>query len=285
MTVFFNGRFLDKEQVSISPDDRGFVFADGIYEVMRWYGGYFLAFEAHKKRLFRSMKEVRIEWLSGFELDDIAKELIRRNQLQKEDALFYLQVTRGSARRNHLFPSPQVTPTVYATATPYSSDPATGEVGIAVITQPDERWLRCDIKSIALLPNVLAKQKASEYGAQEAIFIRGGVVTEGAHSNVFCVKEGVVYTHPESGAILSGITRNLAVDICRELSIPLIEQAIPEASLNALDEVFISNTSGEIVPVVRVNGKPLSDGKPGTITRRLQLAFRKYTENAETGCL
>jgi D-alanine transaminase len=276
MKVFFNGDYLEKDQVSVSPDDRGFVFADGVYEVMRWYGDHFLGFAAHQKRLLRSLAEVRIEWPAAYKLEVITSELIRLNQLQKQDALFYLQVTRGAAKRNHVFPLPSIIPTVYATTTAFIPNSAAVEAGIAVISLPDERWLRCDIKSIALLPNILAKQKASEAGAQEAFFIRNGIFTEGSHSNVFFVMNGVVYTHPESGAILSGITRNIAISLCRELSIPVVEEGFIASSLDMADEIFISNTSGEIIPVVSMDGQPVSGGKPGIVTKRLQETFQRY---------
>jgi D-alanine transaminase len=276
MKVFFNGDYLEKDQVSVSPDDRGFVFADGVYEVMRWYGDHFLGFALHQKRLLRSLAEVRIDWPEGYKLEVIASELVRLNELQKQDALFYLQVTRGAAKRNHVFPVPAVIPTVYATTMAFTPNSPAVESGIGVISQPDERWLRCDIKSIALLPNILAKQKASEAGAQEAILIRNGIFTEGSHSNVFFVMKGIVYTHPESGAILSGITRKIAISLCRELSIPVVEKGFMASSLDQADEVFISNTSGEIISVVTMDGKPVSGGKPGILTRRLQEAFVNY---------
>ncbi len=205
--AYFNGKFLPKERVKISPDDRGFLFADGIYEVVRWYEGFFFDMESHMARMKRSLKEIRISWPEADSFPSIAMELIKRNKLQDKPSLVYLQVTRGAAKRTHAFPSPPVDPTVYAFAWGFNPAKETISAGIKTILRNDPRWNRCDIKSISLLPNILSFQEAVETGSMECIFVRDGMMTECAHSNVFFVIDGNIFTHPESENILSGVTK------------------------------------------------------------------------------
>lgn len=273
--AFYNGNFLPKDEVRISPDDRGFLFADGIYEVIRWYEGFLYDMDGHMWRLKRSMKEVRLEWAESDLFPSIARELIERNDLNKTPSLIYLQVTRGAAKRTHAFPSPPVPPTIYALAWGFLPDPELISKGIKVIIREEPRWNRCDIKSISLLPNILNFQEAVENGCFEVIFVRNGIMTECAHSNVFFVKGDVIYTHPESTNILSGITRKNVLRLAHQTGIPVIETPMPESRLNEISEAFITNTSFEIAPVIQIGDIVVGTGKPGPVTNLLREKFYK----------
>ena len=277
MIAFFNGRYVEKDEIRISPDDRGFLFADGVYEVIRAYGGRLFRPGDHEARLVRSMREIRIDPPEGISFPDVARELLARNGLAGEDALVYIQVTRGAAPRRHAFPPAGAAPTVYAAASPFEAPRETQRRGARVILVPDTRWERCDIKSVALLPNVLARQKAAEEGADEALFVREGFVTEGTHTTFCAVLEGRLRTHPEDHRILPGVTRRIVLDLCRKEGVPVEERPIPAADLGRAEEIMILSTTAEITPVVLVDGRPVGDGRPGPVTRRLQEAFRKLT--------
>jgi D-alanine transaminase len=276
-TAYYNGKFLSKERVKISPDDRGFLFADGIYEVARWYEGFFFDMESHMARMKRSMKEIRISWPEADSFPAIAKELIKRNKLQDKPSLVYFQVTRGVAKRVHAFPSPPVEPTVYAYA--WSFNPAKEKIskGINTILRADPRWNRCDIKSISLLPNILCFQEAVETGSMECIFVKDGMMTECSHSNVFFVIDGIMYTHPECESILSGVTRKNFIRIANEAGISVFEIPVSANRLNEISEVFVTNTSFEIAPVITIDGKPVGTGVPGPVTKLLRERFDKET--------
>lgn len=271
---YLNGQYLSHDEIKISPDERGFLFADGIYEVVRWYGGFFFDMESHINRLKRSLKEINISWGDADNLVSVATELIHRNELGDCCANVYIQITRGAAKRSHCFPVPPVPPTVYATANRHKTDTRNWEKGIGVSLTPDIRWSRCDIKSIALLPNILAYQKSLDEGNQEAIFVRDGMLTEATHSNVFFVRDETVFTHPESGYILSGITRKNIIRLAEKNNIPLKEESITEDMLPYIQEAFIANTSGEITPVIKIGDLLIGDGVPGRVTVRLQNLFR-----------
>jgi len=274
---YFNGKFLKKERVKVSPDDRGFLFADGVYEVVRWYEGSFFDMESHMTRLKRSMKEIRISWPEADSFPSVASKLISKNGLQERPSLVYLQVTRGAAKRTHAFPSPPVAPTVYANA--WGFNPAKDMIssGIETTLSQDPRWNRCDIKSVSLLPNVLSFQEATEIGSMECIFVRDGMMTECAHSNVFFVIDGKVFTHPESENILSGVTRKNIIRIAREAGISVFEMPVSASRLNEVSEAFITNTSFEIAPVISIGKNPVGDGKPGPVTKLLREKFDSVT--------
>jgi len=276
-TVFFNGRFMAKGDVKISPDDRGFLFADGVYEVIRAYGGRLFKASSHIERLRRSLGEIRIETAAADGLERIATELIARNGLDRGDAVVYIQITRGAAPRGHAFPDRPTPPTVYVTAYAYERSPEKVEHGIKVVLVPDARWARCDIKSVALLPNVLAYQQAEERGADEAVLVRDGVVTEGSHTSVCAVFGGLLRTHPSSNRILSSVTRGVVLDLCSACGIPVVEEAIPEKDLFHADEVMILGTTPEVMAVVAVDDRTIGDGTPGPVTRKLQERFRELT--------
>lgn len=271
--VYFNGNYIPKEDVKISPDDRGFLFAEGIYEVVRWYEGFFYDMEGHLSRMKRSLREIFIEWPEEESFPSVARELVRLNDLERSQALVYLQVTRGVARRMHSFPSPPVTPTVYAFARDFIPENEGKESGVAITLNEDIRWSRCDIKSVALLPNTLCYQKALERGYFECAFVRDGVFTECSHSNIFFVINGILCTHPESPHVLSGITRKNIIRVARKAGIPVKEEAVPENILGNVQEIFISNTSGEITSVIKVDDLDIGNGTPGPITRIIRERF------------
>ncbi|HOO98593.1 MAG TPA: aminotransferase class IV [Bacteroidales bacterium] len=272
-TAWFNGSFIPKEEVRISPDDRGFLFADGIYEVVRWYRGGFFDMDSHLARMKRSMSEILIKWEEAGMFPRIAETLITRNGLEGKDALVYIQVTRGAAKRTHAFPKNHVDPTLYACA--WGFDPARDQIssGIHTILKKDPRWNRCDIKSVSLLPNILSFQEAVEAGAMESIFVRDGLITECAHSNVFFVMEGKIFTHPESTNILSGITRKNVIRLAKESGLVVIEEALPEDYLEKISEAFVTNTSFEVAPVISINKNPVGNGKPGPLSLLLREKF------------
>jgi D-alanine transaminase len=273
--AYYNGNYLPKDEVKISPDDRGFLFAEGIYEVIRWYEGFFYDMEGHLARLERSLREIMIQWPEENSFPMIARELIRLNNLEKSSALIYLQVTRGSAERTHSFPSPPVTPTVYAFAKDFIPENAGKESGIGVMLKEDIRWSRCDIKSVALLPNTLSFQEALDRGFFECAFVRNGIITECSHSNMFFVVNGILFTHPESVHILSGITRKNIILVARKAGIQVIEEAVSEKMLGKVQEIFITNTSGEITPVINVGDMVIGGGIPGPVTRIIRERFNE----------
>ena len=275
MIVYFNGRFVPKEDARLSLDDRGFLFGDGAYEVIRSYGGRLFKAQKHFRRLKRSLQGLQIAAPDVESLADAAARLLQHNNLTGEDSVLYVQVTRGVAPRKHAFPEKDTPPTVYVSVSPLQVPRHKHEHGVKVILVPDIRWARCDIKSVALLPNVLASQQAKERGAEEAVFVRDGVVTEGSHTNVCGVFKGTLVTHPRTNHILAGITREAVLGLCYELGIPVRETAIQEQQLTQANELLIVGTTTEITPVVQVDDWSVSDGKPGPITTRLQRAFRE----------
>jgi D-alanine transaminase len=272
-TAYFNGNFLPKDEIRIDPDDRGFLFADGVYEVIRWYEGFFYDMEGHMTRLRRSMREIRIDWPDSDSFPSTALELITRNNLDNTPALVYLQVTRGAAKRSHAFPSPPIPPTVYAFARGFIPDKESISKGIHTILRPDNRWNRCDIKSVSLLPNILSFQEARDSGALECIFVREGNITECAHSNVFFVIDGKLVTHPECDKVLAGITRKNILRLAHEAGIPVTETPLPVTRLPEVSEVFVTNTSFEIVPVISIDGKPVGKGIQGPVSGLLREKF------------
>lgn len=272
-TAYFNGKFLPKDEIKISPDDRGFLFADGVYEVIRWYEGFFYDTNSHVTRLKRSLRELRINWPDADSFPTIANELIKVNKLENQPAMVYLQVTRGAARRTHYFPTPEVAPTSYAYAWSFEPESQLKETGIKVMLKEDIRWSRCDIKSVALLPNTMSFQEARENGLNECIFVRNGIITEGSHSNIFFVIDGTLFTHPESNYVLSGVTRKNILRIAQESGIKIREEALQENRIRFIQEAFITNTSLEVTPVIELGGNTLGDGVPGKVTKIIRDKF------------
>lgn len=272
--LFPEGTFLTPDTACISPRDRGFMFADGVYEVIRAYQGRLFHAREHLARLQQSLDIMHIP-VSAASLEPIARQLLGRNA-PDADATVYIQITRGTCPRRLSPPSEQLVPTVYVETSPLSADSAQSADGVDCILVPDTRWQRCDIKWLGLLPNVLARQQADAAGAEEAIFVRDGVVTEGTHTSVFAVRDGKVMTHPLSPRLLAGITRQIVLALCRQHAIPAIESPIQARDLGTMDEVFLTCTTGEVIPVRVVDNQTIGGGAPGPITRRLQEAFRSH---------
>jgi len=275
-TVFLNGEFLPYEKAVVPVEDRGFVFADGIYEVIRVYGGRMFRADDHMTRLQRSAASIALPLpMSTGELLKVAEELVRRDNL--DEASIYLQVTRGPAPRSHTFPA-EVHPTVVGWARP-ATPPAASyiENGASAITLPDERWLRCDVKSVGLLLNTIGKQKAVEAGAYDALFIRDGYLTEATSSNAMAVFGGKIYTHPLNNLVLPGITRKTVLELCEKLGIPVVEEAVPAAELARAEEIFITGTVTEVLAITMLDGRPVGTGKPGPVFRKLHEAFVRFS--------
>lgn len=273
MIYFLNGNFMSEDEIHISPEDRGFMFADGIYEVIRAYKGKLFRGMSHIERMMYGARELRLPVSDFQDLLEVSRDLIRKNDLIETDSITYIQVTRGAAPRTHEFPSSETPKTVFAYAKEYAANLDLIENGINIILVPDQRWARCDIKSINLLANTLARQKAKEKNAGEALFVRDGFVLEGTHSNLFMVKSNSIYTPPKTNYILDGITRNVVMEICEKLGIPCIEKSIPENEIENADELMITGTTTEITPIVKINDKPFRSNKPGPLTRKIQGAF------------
>ncbi len=272
MTVYLNHQFLPKAEARISPDDRGFLFGDGVYEVVRFYRGRLFEAAAHWERFDRSLQELRMARPAALDYEKVCNELIVRNLMGDKDGYVYLQLTRGAAPRNHSY-AEGIEPTVYGYAAELPRNEERLQQGVRAITQPDLRWARCDIKAIALLANTMAAQAAREQGVDEAILVRGELVTEAARSNVAIVKDGVVRTHPLTQGILNGITRQLTVKLCTQLGLALREESFTPAELFAADEVFLMGTTVEVMPVISVDGQKIAAGIAGPVTRQLQAAF------------
>ena len=273
---------MPKASVHLSPDDRGFLFGDGVYEVVRSYGGRFFALDAHLQRMHNGLSELQIRGVDAAAFAEICKQLLERNDLSQDDALVYMQVTRGVAPRRHAFPNVPTQPTSYAVPSPFQPK---GDVtkGVRVITAPDIRWTRCDIKSVNLLANCLANQRAQEAGATEAILVRDGVALEATASSFFGVFNGEVRTAPKSNYILPSITRQAALDICREAGISAIETPIHLSELASADELFLAGTTLEIMPIIEVDGRVVGNGQPGPIQQRLYELFCQRTRGAVAG--
>lgn len=275
-TVYLNGRYVPEAEALIPANDRGFIFGDGIYEVVRAIEGRLFAWEGHAERLANGLAGLRIEagaLASSATLRAVCEGLLARNALTTGEATIYLQVTRGAAKRVHAFPPPGTVPTVYAVASRFVPDRAMRAHGATAITYPDLRWARCDLKTVNLLGPVLARQAAAEAGSYEAILHRDGLVTEGAATTVFVVRDGVLITTPLSTAVLPSITRTVVLDCARALGIPVREEATPLAELPAVEELMVVGTTTDVQPIVALDGRPIGDGRPGPVTSRLQQAF------------
>ncbi|WP_332238561.1 D-amino-acid transaminase [Sporolactobacillus sp. KGMB 08714] len=282
-TILYQDQFLPRDRGRVDMEDRGYQFGDGIYEAIRVYGGRLFLLDLHMKRLERSAGELRLQLpYSIGHLTDNLQTLIEKNKI--DDGLIYFQITRGAAPRKHLFPEgAESVLTGSAINLPRRSAP--GEAGIKVSLIDDIRWLRCDIKTLNLLGNVLAKQEAHEQGSEEAILHRGNTVTEGSSCNVFIVKEGRLVTHPADHFILNGITRLFVLGLAKKLSIPVEERLFSTEELFSADEVFITSTGAEVTPVVRIDNQLIAGGRPGAVARRLIDAFNEEVARIRTAAL
>jgi D-alanine transaminase len=278
MLVYLNGKYVDHTNALISVDDRGFLFADGVYEVARVYEGRIFAMPLHLERMRHGLGELRINTDMVNELSTISETLLDRNNLRTGDATIYIQITRGAAPRAHAFPSPEVPPTVYVLARPFKKYPEKYFTdGVETVSVKDTRWSRCDIKSVALLPNVLANQQAHDHGAFEALFVRDGVLIEGSHSNLWGVIDGVAVTYQSCGYILGGITRKILLERAHEAGVTAREAPIRFDEFDKIQELFLSGTTTEVMPISKVDGRPVGNGKPGPVTQKLMAAFKEWT--------
>jgi D-alanine transaminase len=279
--AYVNGRYLPLHNAVVNIEDRGYQFSDGVYEVCEVREGRLVDERRHLGRLAYSLKELRIEQpMAMSSLGVVMREVIARNRVRW--GIVYLQVTRGVARRDHAFPPPGTRPSIVVTAR--NLDLAGAERmaadGVAVVTVPDNRWERVDIKSVSLLPNVLAKQAAREAGAREAWFVDGqGRVTEGSSSNAWIVtRDGKVVTHPVGHDILCGITRTVLIDAIAAQGLRLEERAFTVEEAYAAREAFLTSASQIVLPVVRIDGRPIGNGAPGLIASALRRDFHRFAE-------
>ena len=280
--VFLNGEFLPLDQARIPVLDRGFLFGDGVYEVIPAYGGRLFRLEQHLDRLGNSLRAIRIEQPHGHgEWRQILERLLAAND--GSDQSIYLQVTRGAhTKRDHAIP-PGLQPTVFAMATPIAApNPAIAERGIHAVTREDIRWHRCDIKAVTLLAAVLLRQEAADEDAMEAILVRDGLATEGAASNLFIVQDGVIVTPPKGADLLPGITRDLVLELAVKEGLAHREVPITREQLEQADEVWLTSSTREVMPVTRLDGRSVGDGRPGPVWRRMSALYRAYKEHLRT---
>lgn len=280
-TVYLNGEFLPALEAKVSVLDRGFIFGDGVYEVIPVYGGRLFRLQHHLDRLDNSLEGIRLaNPLTHRQWQAILEQLVEENGAG--DQSLYLQVTRGVARRDHSFP-PDTEPTVFAMSNAVGPVPPGLREGIAAVTVEDFRWKLCHIKAIALLPNILLRQQAVDAGAAEAIMLRDAFVTEGAASNVFIVNNGVVLTPPKSNLLLPGVTRDLVVELCQQNGVPCVEGAISEMQLREADEIWLTSSTKEIIPVIRLDDLPVGGGKPGAVWQQLIGLYQDYKQAFREG--
>ncbi|MFJ7971010.1 D-amino-acid transaminase [Psychrobacillus sp. NPDC096389] len=272
--ILWNDEIINEEEVKIGYEDRGYQFGDGIYEVIKIYNGNVFTATEHIDRLYASADKIQL--VIPYTKDVMHKmihDLIETNEV--ENGQIYLQVTRGMSPRQHNFPAPAVE-SVLTAYTKETTRPLTQlENGVKACFVEDIRWLRCDIKSLNLLGNVLAKQEAISKGCYEAIQHRGEIITEGSSSNVYGIKDGVLYTHPVSNLILNGITRKVILDCCDEIGLKVVEEAFTKEQALAMDEVIMSSTNAEVMPIISIDGQLIGSGKRGDWTEKLQKAFEQ----------
>jgi D-alanine transaminase len=277
MTVFLNGKLLPAEQATVSALDRGFIFGDGVYELVPVYSRVPFRLEEHLARLERSLGEAKIrnpysraQWRSHI------YQLIDAQPF--EDQGVYFQVTRGVAKRDHAFPT-GVEPTVFMMSNPLTNPPpAQVEKGAAAVSAPDNRWLRCDIKSISLIGNVLLRQLSADADAAETILFRDGKLTEASASNVFIVKRGVIQSPPKTHLILPGITYDVVTELARANGLALEFKAPTEAEVRAADEIWVTSSSKEVLAIVELDGKRVGDGRPGPVFHRMYQLYQEFKQ-------
>lgn len=279
--AYVNGRYVRHADAKVHVEDRGYQFADGVYEVCEVRHGMIVDMTRHLDRLGRSLSELRIDWpMHRSSLANVIREVLRRNRVR--NGLFYLQVTRGVAKRDHVFPAAGTKPSIVVTAK--STDPrviaAKNANGIRAITVPDNRWDRVDIKTVGLLSNALARQQAKEAGAQEAIYVDAdGMVKEGAATNVWMVdQDGTLLTRPAEHGILRGITRTTLMDVAKVLDLTIREEAFSVEKMLGAREVFITAATSICFPVVEIDGRTIANGHPGSVSQKIREAFFDIAE-------
>lgn len=275
MRVFLNGRFVDEKDAVISFDDRGFLFADAVYEVIHLYQGVPYRLKPHLDRLERSLAGVMMPPVDMGLITRAIYDLAGHEGREVDDAIIYIEITRGASPRNHMFPGPDVSPTILLWCRPAPPPPEERlQNGISAITVSDDRWAKCWIKTVNLLANVMAKERARRAGADDALFVRDGMVLESTASNLFIVKDDVLYTAPVTNYILPGITRAVLLEIAPGCGIAVREEPFTVEQLMAADEVFLSGTTSEVLPVTTVDGKRLRDGQ-GPVAIKLRDALHE----------
>lgn len=278
--VYLNGEKVDYENAKISIEDRGFLFGDGLYEVVHVYDGKFFHLDRHLVRLQKGAKEIYLDLDFGLNnLEKVCRVAVKESGVK--DASVYIQVTRGAAIRQHAFPKEAACTWVVIVRESKGNPPVCYKNGIACILVPDERWGRCNIKTVQLLANCIAKEKASRAGAYEAILHKGGSVIEGSSSNLFIVKDNRLLTHPANKKILNGITRGIVLEIADKYDIGYSEEIFTIDDMFDADEVFLTGTTTEIMPVVKVDGKIIGDGVPGKLTKVIQNYYEKYIQTID----
>jgi D-alanine transaminase len=277
MKVFLNGRLVPLEQATVSVLDRGFVFGDGVYEVVPAYSRVPFRLDEHLARLERSLGETRIR--NPYSRAEWRKHIYQLIDAQPfEDQGIYFQVTRGVAKRDHAFPK-GVEPTVFMMSNPLTNPPAAQvEKGGVAVSALDNRWLRCDIKSISLIGNCLLRQLSADEGAAETILFRDGKLTEASASNVFIVKGGVIQSPPKSNLILPGITYDVVVELARANAMPLELRDVAEAEVRGADELWVTSSSKEVLAIVELDGKRIGDGRPGPVFRRMYQLYQDFKQ-------
>jgi D-alanine transaminase len=273
--VYLNGEFMPLENARISVLDRGFIFGDGVYEVIPVYSRHPFRLREHLARFERSHQAIRISNpLTDAEWTQLVQDLIARNS--GDDQSIYLQVTRGVAKRDHAFPKDSKA-TVFGMSSPLSTPSrATVEAGIPAITTIDYRWLKCDVKSTSLLGNCLLRQAAADAGAIEVVMFRDGFLTEGSSSNVFAVKNGTVLATPKNNLVLPGITYDVVIELAQAHGLPLEVRPIAEAEVRAADEIWVTSSTKEVLAVTTLDGKPVGSGKPGPVFRRMHQLYQDF---------
>ncbi len=280
--VYLNGHYVALSEAHISVLDRGFIFGDGIYEVIPAYGGHPFRLKHHLQRLANNLSEIRINNPLTLEQWQTAiATVIERNQL--DDQSVYLQITRGVAPRDHRFPEQSQPTVVIMTSELKTVSEEKVKQGVKAVTLPDNRWLNCHIKSISLLPNVLLRQQAQDQDADEAILVRNGHATEGAASNIFIVQQQCIITPPKSSMLLPGVTRDLVVQIARNKNICLKEQPISESELLQADEIWLTSSTKEVLPVTRLNDKIVGRGRPGPLWQEMYRSYQDYKQHLRSG--
>ncbi|HEX7356543.1 MAG TPA: aminotransferase class IV [Ignavibacteriaceae bacterium] len=272
MIIYFNKKYTPNQDACVLPFDRAFLFADGVYEALRTYNKKLYRLQDHLDRLQYSLHEVNISFKDLDQIEVIAKKLADVNNI-KSDFSIYIQISRGiSFPRSHNY-EPNLTPNVFAFIKPIKDNSKETANGVKVILEKDLRWLRCDIKSTSLLPSVMVNQNAIRNNAYEAILYRDNFITEGSHTNFFAVKDDIVYTAPLSNYILSGVTRKVVLELCKENNIDFREEYINVSKIKEYDEFFITGTTTEIIPVIQIDDWTVKNGKPGNMTSKIQLCF------------
>jgi len=282
--VYLNGEFKAIADACVSVLDRGFLFGDGVYEVIPAYGGNLLRLQSHLQRLQNSLDGIRLKNpMSDQAWAQMLQQLLHKNT--GTDQSLYLQVTRGvTGKRDHNFPD-KVTPTVFAMSNRLLTlPPAVAEQGIEAVTLDDIRWRACNIKTTALLANTLLQQQATDKGAGESILIRDGKATEGASSNVFAVLNGTIVTPPEGPLLLPGITRDLVLELAREHGMPAQESEITESELRSASEIWMTSSTREIVPVLKLDGRQVGEGKAGPLWHKMIKIYQQYKQQLREGC-